>query len=152
MKLKKCGALLSVLLLVILAGCSSREGALTGNWKIQAPTTQMPAGAANNPALAGMMAAMQNVTLEMRADKTFTMNMMGAPMEGNWTFDKDAGTVALDVTKVGGQTVPASAPGATGNKALTLQLDESNTKLTAQNPAGAPGAPGKGGMVFEKQK
>lgn len=151
MKLRKCGALLVVLLLVILAGCSNRESALTGSWKIQAPTTQMPPGAANNPALAGMMAAMSNVTLEMRVDKTFTMNMMGAPMEGTWAFDKDAGTVALDVTKVGNQTIPASTPGATANKAMMLKLDDSNTKLTAQNPAGGAGKPG-GGMVFEKQK
>ncbi len=148
MRLRKCGALLAVVLMVILAGCGGREAALTGTWKIQAPTTQMPPGAASNPALAGMMAAMQNVSLEMRADKTFVLNMMGAPMEGNWPFDKDAATVALDVTKVGNQTIPPSTPGAKGNKALTFKLDDSNAKLTAQNPA----SPARSGMVFEKQK
>ena len=47
-----------------------------------------------------MKGMMSNVSIDLKADKTFDMNMMMA-FSGTWAIDESANTVVLTMTKMG---------------------------------------------------
>ena len=123
-------------LLAALAGCShSPEAKLVGTWKIKpssliAGSLKNSGGGANAAGAAIGAAAMSMLSLDIRADKTFSLTY-GAPMEGTWTLDETSGVATLSITRVGNQTAPATPAGAP-NPALqlTAQIDDSDSTLS----------------------
>jgi hypothetical protein len=76
---------LGAVALIALSGCNgNREAQVTGNWKVRPTTFTMPTPAAGAPTNAaaqqmGQQMAqnmMNSMTLDLKADKNFTMNMM----------------------------------------------------------------------------
>lgn len=146
-------ALLGALLAIVLSGCANREAQLTGTWKLDPTTFKMPnasTGDATKDAAAKKMTEtmMQNmasaINLELKEDKTFTMNMM-FPMEGTWSLSGD--TVQLNLVKAMGMEVD-KMPGADKQKKepMVLSISADNKALTLQDKTGKTGA-----MVFKKQ-
>lgn len=146
--------LLGIALMGMLAGCGgNREASLPGTWKINADKMNLPGGNSGNAVqqmganvARGMMA---NMTLELKGDKTFTMNMM-FPMEGSWSFDGASSKVSLKMTKIAGTDISKMPnANAANQKPMVLTLSGDGRQLTMENPSGKPSPMGE--MVFEKQ-
>lgn len=107
MKLVKFSVSLGAFLLVtLLAGCGgSRESALVGKWNVS-PTFGIMSGIKASESASSAQAAAQgaialaNITIDMREDKTFAINMSNTTLSGNWTFEEDSGQTTLNINKV----------------------------------------------------
>ena len=142
-------ALLAILMMV---GCGkNREAQLVGKWKADTSSLTPPSTNANDPqakAMAEMMKGMMgNMSIDLKADKTFEMNMMMA-FSGTWAVDEAANTVALTMTKMGNVDV-TKMPNPEARKPMVLQIAPDNSRLTMQSPTGQSGAAGQ--MAFVKQ-
>lgn len=145
--------MLAVLAVALLGGCAgNRESQLVGQWKMDssALTAQIPAGKTPQEKMRMEMAkkVFENVTLDLKEDKTFAMKMM-MEFSGNWKLDDADNTVTLNMTKMAG--VDASKmPNAQANKPMVLQIGADNKTLTMTPPGGATPNPA-GAMKFVKQ-
>lgn len=143
----------SLALAFLLAGCGgNRESKLIGSWKARPMSVVLNAiGGAQNGGSAAAASqatqAMAQATIDIRADKTFTLNF-AQPMEGTWTWSEDTGVVNLSVSKVNGQDMPKAAGGATPSPVFKGQLDNDNSMLTLSNSL--PSASGGIELNFEK--
>ena len=145
-------------LIGMVAGCGgSRKSNLVGSWKARPGSvlantlySAMGGSAPGSPAAASVQTTreMANATIDIRADKTFTLNA-DSPVEGTWTFDEHSSATNMTVTKVAGRpllptpdtttpdtttpdtTTPATT---TPNPAFTCQLDSDNSMLTINSP------------------
>ena len=144
----------SVLALGVLSGCGgNRETQLVGNWKVNPTSLKLPTPApGNDPAAAQMGQQMaqnmlSSMSLDLKADKTFAMNMM-FQMEGNWVLTGN--DVNLTMTKMAGQDI-SKMPNADKIKGepLTLTLSGDGQQLTMVDKTGKPSP--FGSLVFAKQ-
>ncbi len=157
MTMTKRWAAVAVLAILMIAGCNkSRETQLVGKWKADASAMTPPTANANDPqakAMAEMMKGMMSgMSLDLKADKTFDMNMMMA-FSGTWAIDEAANTVALTMTKMANMDI-SKMPNANANakKPMLLQIAPDNSRLTMQPPAGQPAtASPMGGLAFVKE-
>lgn len=141
------------MLALSLAGCGGKgEADLVGTWKVNSAAMQMPTssgGDAKQKMGAEMAKAMLgNMSLELKADKTFVLNMMLA-IEGNWTFADN--NVTLTPTKMMGMDVskmPASTKAT--QKPMVCMLSADGKQLTLQDSSGKPNPSGKT-LTFDKQ-
>lgn len=110
-------ALVAALLAVsVLLGCSG--GGVVGKYKGE---IELPADQKNNP-LAGMASGLAgSLSLELKADKTFNMNMM-FPVEGTYTVSGN--TVELTTTKAMGNAVSAGS-----SKPMRLTIEDGGKSL-----------------------
>src|SRR5437588_318156 len=99
--------------LALMAGCKSgMDDQLVGNWKanIDMPQTQVPQGM--DPAMADKMKKMvqdmaANMTLQLKADKTYTMSAGPGTSDGTWSYSDSKLTLT---PKTSGGTVLANPP------------------------------------------
>ena len=105
--------------LSVLLGCTG--GGVVGKYKGE---IELPADQKNSP-LAGMASGMAgSMSLELTADKTFAMSMMGFPAEG--TYEVTGDTVVLTTTKAMGMATPA---GASSAKPMRLTIEDGGKSL-----------------------
>jgi hypothetical protein len=99
--LRLTGFGLLILLVISLAGCGGPERQVVGTWRADfGPDASSPL------AKLGEAAA---PTLEVKADRTFTLSLMGMPVEGQWEMQGQ--DLSLKPAKVAGVDVPGR-PGA----------------------------------------
>jgi hypothetical protein len=117
---------------ILLAGCSSNrdnsipggsipDNLFIGTWKT--------AGSANAPTAPDMKQFASMNTLQVKPDKSFVLNLMGAEMKGTYTVADKTGT--FNVSSIGGKDSP---PGGALVNIGTLSAD--GKKLTLSGPAG----------------
>ena len=148
--------LLTIFAVMMMSGCAgNRESQLVGQWKMDSTAfaANMPKGKTPQEQMSMDMAKkmFENVTLDLKKDKTFAMNMM-MEFGGNWTIDEAANTVSLNVTKMGTMDL-SKMPNANAQakKPMVLSISADNKTLSMVPPAGAtPGAAGT--MKFVKVK
>ena len=155
MRALRATLLLSVFALIMLTGCASRESKLIGNWKMDASamSANMPKGKTPQEQMGMEMAKkmFENVTLDLKQDKTFAMNMM-MEFSGDWKLDESAGTVTLNMTKMAGMDI-SKMPNAnkTAQKPMVMNISADNKTLTMVAPGAATPNPA-GAMTFVKVK
>ncbi len=137
-----------------LSGCGgNRESKLIGAWKMDAAamSANMPAGKTPQEKMGMEMAKkmFENVTLDLKEDKTFTMNMM-MEFGGDWKLDDSANTITLNMTKMGGMDMSKMPNAGKDQQPMVMNISADNKTLTMVAPGGAP-APGGGAMTFVKQ-
>ena len=142
---------LAVVALMTIGGCANRESKLVGQWKMDSSAIPpIPEGKTSQEKMGMEMAKkmFENITLDLKEDKTFVMDMM-MKFSGNWKLDDAANTVTLKVTKMDGTDI-SKMPNNGGNvqKPLVLNIGADNTKLTMQ-PTG--GSPAPADLTFVKQ-
>jgi hypothetical protein len=120
-----CGLLLAACL---LCGCGeSLEKKIVGTWKVDTAKTQFE-GKMDEIEKKQMMAIMESMSLELKEDKTFNMEVI-FPIEGTWAL---AGN-KLSLT-------PKTKPGETVKMAANaFDVDASGTTMSAkveEKPAG----------------
>ena len=147
--------MMAVLAVALLSGCAgNRESQLIGQWKMDssALTANMPAGKTPQEKMSMEMAKkmFENVTLDLKEDKTFAMKMM-MEFSGNWKLDESANTVTLNMTKMAGVDI-SKMPNAnkSAQKPMVLQIGADNKTLTMTAPGAATPNPA-GAMKFVKQ-
>lgn len=139
---------------IVMGGCAgSRESQLIGQWKMDASAMPaMPAGKTPQEKMGMDMAKkmFENMTLDLKEDKTFTMNMM-MEFSGDWKLDEAANTVTLNMTKMAGMDM-SKMPNASkaAQKPMVLQIGADNKSLTMAAPSTATPSPA-GAMKFVKQ-
>lgn len=141
---------LALLMILMVTGCGqNREAQLVGKWKADASSMNLPAtkpGDAQAKAMAEMMKdMMSNMSIDLKADKTFAMNMF-MKTSGTWALDEAANTLVLTPTKIANVDV-TKMPG-TGNKPITFKIAPDNSRLSIQDPSGKNVS--KGAMTFVK--
>lgn len=149
--------LLTIFALMMLGGCAgNRESQLIGNWKMDASAlaANMPKGKTPQEQMGMEMAKkmFENVTLDLKEDKTFAMNMM-MEFSGDWKLDESANTITLNMTKMAGVDI-GKTPNADkmAQKPLVLNISADNKTLTMAPPAGAATPSAAGEMKFVKAK
>lgn len=147
---------LAIFAVILLGGCAgNREAQLVGQWKMDssAMTANMPAGKTPQEKMSMEMAKkmFENVTLDLKEDKTFAMNMM-MEFGGNWALNDSANTVTLNMTKMAGMDI-SKMPNANAQsqKPMVLNIGADNKTLTMAAPAGTAPAAAAGAMKFVKQ-
>jgi hypothetical protein len=115
---------------------------------------KVPAGKANDPAAKMAEQMAKSMSLELKADKTFVMNMM-LPFEGTYAVSGDK--LTLTMTKMMGMTLEdakkmAAAQGKpTDNldkmKAMPFKIEDGGKRLVG----GDPNAANQGSMVFVRE-
>lgn len=124
-------------LLVLLAGCQpSPEKQVEGNWKIS--EVKLSPAAEKLPGSAAIKKSLLESTLEVKADKSYTMSQMGQPIVGAWTIETR--TLNLTTKSVGGKSIEelkamAKAVGMEKSldalsKPMLLTLSDDGKKLT----------------------
>lgn len=96
-------SLLLVPTMLLVSGCKpSVEDQIVGTWKVTSATLSPEV---DKGLMAGQLkSALNSATLSFSKEpKTFSLNMAGAPMEGDYTISGN--TITLNTTKVGGQTL-----------------------------------------------
>lgn len=148
--------LVLAILAVMMSGCAgSRESQLVGQWKMDsaAMSANMPKGKTPQEQMGMDMAKkmFENVTLDLKQDKTFAMNMM-MEFSGDWKLDDSANTVTLNMTKMGTMDL-SKMPNANkaAQKPMVLNISADNKTLTMSAPGGATPSPA-GEMKFMKVK
>jgi len=140
-------------LALLLAGCGgNRESKLIGSWKARPVCAMLNGiqsqanGASTQEAVdtAKMMAAS---TLDIRADKTFSLNF-SAPMEGTWTWSEDTGTAKLTASLSHGEESGQSSPTPVPPPSFKAKLSDDNSRLTLSNSL--PSANGGIELNFDK--
>ena len=94
---------------------------------------------------------MKSVTLDLKADKSFAMNML-FQFGGDWTFNSGDGTLTLNMTKMGNMDV-TKMPGykSSSRKPMIFKLSDDNTQLTMQPDSAATNSTtSTTPVVFEK--
>lgn len=88
----------------LLAGCAqSLDKQIVGSWKADTAKSEFTGEKMKDENAKKMaMALLETVTIEIKEDKTFTMNMI-FPIEGTWTLTGDK--LMLTPTKKPGETV-----------------------------------------------
>lgn len=159
LQLIKSRALRATLLLAIFAlmlgGCANRESKLIGQWKMDASamSANMPAGKTSQEKMGMEMAKkmFENITLDLKEDKTFAMNMM-MEFGGDWKLDESANTITLNMTKMAGMDLSKMPnAGKAAQKPMVMNISADNTTLTMA-PQGAATPGGAGEMKFVKVK
>ena len=139
-----------------MSGCAgNRESQLVGQWKMDSTAfaANMPKGKTPQEQMGMEMAKkmFENITLDLKKDKTFAMNMM-MEFSGDWKLDESANTVTLNMTKMAGMDI-SKMPNANkaAQKPMVMNISADNKTLSMVPPAGAtPGAAGT--MTFVKVK
>ena len=139
-----------------MSGCAgNRESQLVGQWKMDSTAfaANMPKGKTPQEQMGMEMAKkmFENITLDLKKDKTFAMNMM-MEFGGDWKIDENANTVTLNMTKMGTMDL-SKMPNANkaAQKPMVFNISADNKTLSMAPPAGAtPGAAGT--MTFVKVK
>jgi hypothetical protein len=144
-----------VAIALLVSGCGNKEARLIGKYKGE--MAGMPAADDKNNPMAGLAKAMAgSLSLELKADHKFTLNVI-FPLEGTWSVSGD--TVTLKVEKAMGMDVDSlkdkakSSPGSKSassssdaNKPIELKVSADGKTLTAQDPKGTGGK-----MTFVKE-
>ena len=104
-------ALLLLLLVCSLVGCSSKDSQIPGKW-----TSEVMG---------------RKVAFDMKADKTFTSD----DMEGTWALSSDK--ITLTVTKLGGKAVTATDAANPFAKPMEGTLAEDAKSFSLTTPLGA---------------
>lgn len=152
-------------LALIASGCMTEEQRLVGKWR---GTVEIGPQAKNFPfgSMAGGMANMVDPQLDLKADKTFTLYISFAPIEGTWTFaneqivlkpKKMMGMSADDVKKRAQDQMDRAMPGLPfgmmgdlpGTADMKVQVLNHGEKLSLDPGAGTIAA-GLGKMTFKK--
>jgi hypothetical protein len=121
------------LLLFALMGCAKgRDQEFVGKWKVNFPTAGDKKDAQESAAIQSLSSAM---SLELKPDKTFTMNML-TPMQGTWT--SSGNSVVLSVTQEGGKPM---------DKTVNLELSSDGKSMQAKTDEGKD----NGDVTFTKQ-
>ena len=147
MQHKKWWIIICVVLLMAmfaLAGCGgASEAALIGTWKLDPSSvpTPVPGNQMQQMGTAMTQGVMQNVTLDLKSDKTYTLNLL-FQMSGNWTFNASDNTVTLNETSntEGGLSGTPNA-NASQKKPVILTLSSDNQHLLTQDPSGQNTSP-----------
>ena len=142
-------------LIGFVPGCSGSSTNLVGKWKARMDVPKDNADK-NNPA-AGLAQAMGSamgsmMSLELKADKSFSMMMVFIPLEGKWSVSGD--TLKLDVEKAMGMTkdqfksMGSAQGGDTKNldKPMMLKISSDGKRLTT-----VKAKPEEQEMVFERE-
>jgi uncharacterized lipoprotein NlpE involved in copper resistance len=104
-------ALAALAVLMLLMGCASRESKLVGNWKGQANLE------GSNP-MAGLAQTLAgNLTLNLKADKTFEANAP-VPIGGTWSLEESE--LVLQPNAGGMMTNPIRLTVAEDNQSLRM--------------------------------
>ena len=124
--------MLALLTLMMLSGCASRESKLIGKWKMDASalTASMPQ---NERGAEMAKKLLENATLDLKKDKTFAMTMMMS-FNGNWTMDDNAGTVTLNITKIGDMDISKMPNAGKTQKPMVMNIGADNKTLTLVVP------------------
>ena len=146
--------MLAVLAVALLGGCAgNRESQLVGQWKMDssAMAANMPAGKTPQEKMSMEMAKkmFENVTLDLKEDKTFAMTMM-MEFSGNWKLDDAANTVTLNMTKMAGMDMSKMPNAGKSQQPMVMQIGADNKTLTMTAPGAATPSPA-GAMKFVKQ-
>ncbi len=146
----------TVLLALSAGGCKSPEAQLQGQWKFS--DVKLPANSPNQAQVAQAKQQMSSATADFKADKSFSLGIPQAPIEGTWTINGH--TVSMTVTKAGGQDIAqlkkqfeAFAKGnpqfakqmAAMDKPITATLSDDGKTLTLDATEGKQGQ-----LVFAK--
>jgi len=146
-------SIFSLGLALLFAGCGgNRESKLIGSWKARPMSVVLNAiGGAQNGGSAAAASqaaqAMAQATIDIRADKTFTLNF-AQPMECTWTWSEDTGTMNLSVSKVNGQAVAQTSGTLAPQPTLKAKMSDDDSMLTLTNTM--PSADGGIELNFEK--
>jgi len=144
MKTLKKISLLGCLFVTVLAGCAKSALSPVGTWKVsKASLANIPKG----PASMSMDKLMENVSIDFRADNTYSLNMM-FQMEGTWSAD-NSGLISMKTTKIMGQDI-SKMPNGGNEKGFACQIDPTTNLLTIKNPNAPADAP-TSKLSFEKQ-
>ena len=149
--------LLAIIAVMMTGGCAgSRESKLIGQWKMDASamSANMPKGKTPQEQMGMEMAKkmFENVTLDLKQDKTFTMNMM-MEFAGDWKLDDNANILTLNMTKMAGMDI-SKMPNAkkAAQKPMVLQISADNTTLTMVAPGASATPNPAGAMKFVRVK
>ncbi len=142
---------LGIALVAIAAtGCKNRDSALVGKWKASMPKST---GADSKNPLSGLGDAFASMmSVEFKADHTYSMTMMIIPMEGNWALSGN--TVTLTPTKIMGKTIEELQKSSNGsfkatsdnNKPMDLTLSGDGKTMTIADPKS-----GQQALTFQKE-
>jgi hypothetical protein len=114
--------------LLVLAGCAHKSD-VVGKWKIDAGS--VPTGK-NDPAAAMAKSMSSMLSIEFKADNTFS----GMMMEG--TYAVSGNTVTMTATKMMGMDL-SKFPGAKKSTPQTAQLSSDGKTLTIHAPSATSG-------------
>ena len=118
--------------------CGCARHSVVGKWKGEVLQTPKPAASNNDPSAAMAEAfakqLMGNVSLELKQDNTFTMQLAMFPLEGAWTTS--GSTVTLTPTKFMGMDA-AKAKGS--KEPMVLNIESGGDKLVAKAKGNEPG-------------
>ena len=112
---------LVIVIAVIGAGCAQPEAQVIGKWKVD--PASLSTGNAQQDAITKQFA--QNMSVEFKSDKTFSMTMMVA-FEGTYTLTGH--TVTMTPTKAAGVDMPKQESAT--NKPLICTLSDDGKTLT----------------------
>src|SRR2546423_12352136 len=82
----------ALLSLLLAAGCMTPEEKMVGKWRGKVEMGQSMKSTLNaSPmgAMAGNIASMIDPQLDLRPDKTFTLSLSMAPIDGTWKLDQN---------------------------------------------------------------
>ena len=144
---------LVAVLAVCVCGCSNREKQLVGKWT---GDLTIPESEKDNPMAKMVQGMMGSLSLELKADKTFSMSMI-FPIEGTWSVSGD--TLSLQATKMMGMSMEqaksmAKSQGKAGNvdemdKPMQFTISADGKELKAVPTKGAASSQ-QGNLVFKK--
>lgn len=114
-----------LLSIFVLAGCGgSLEQKVVGTWKFDAAKTQIGDAKMDETEKKMMMSILETITLEVKADKTFTMNVI-MPIEGKWSL---AGSkLTLTPTLKEGEKMSFG-----GKSTMDFDIDASGTSMSTK--------------------
>lgn len=124
---------LVIVAVVALSGCNGglSEASLVGKWEGKPVAAEGKADDPGQKLAEGMLGAFGGMNLDLKRDRTFHLQMLFIPVEGNWTL---AGTtVTLTPTKVMGMPADQmkSKDGkADPNKPMLVQVSPDGKTLT----------------------
>jgi len=146
-------SILSLGLAFFLAGCGgNRESKIIGSWKARPMSAVLNGikGNANGASTQQSVDAakiMAAATLDIRADKTFTLNF-SAPIEGTWTWSEDTGAMRLTLSKTGGPAAAQTSGTPAPQPTLKATMSNDDSMLTLSDAL--PSADGGIELNFEK--
>ncbi len=145
----------SVALLLLVVGCSSNlEQKLVGKYKGEIGMD--PKSEKDDMAAAFAKALLGNLSLELKADKTFSMSIM-VPVEGTWSVSGDR--LLLKVSKAMGMSVEDLEKGAASEGKPAADLEQMKEPLEfsvssdGKTLTAIPkkGQEGQGDLVFKRE-
>jgi hypothetical protein len=113
--------LVGLVVAVCLAGCGNRESRLVGTWQ---GAVELSEEDRSNP-MAGMLQSMVGTSnLELKADKTFTAQIMAMAVQGSWRLEGD-------------QVLLESTSGGSADWKLTLAKDGKTLRMDQGDRSGS---------------